>query len=218
MIILVNFLCMFKHFKHILYSSRVFDLQISKSDLKDLFYQRTNLSMYLWQEVKHTCESLDAWAFKKACRTVLIIPVSLCCQVPAVVDVIILLLDLQAVKVRRRYGAHCVPAGGKHIQPATDSDTQKHPKSVYRNEGEDIARYQSFTRLTLKIPVSECLRDSVQELTAISISSAPRWCTVTYITHTFLKASQQHSTFMSSNDSHMQIEAWAVQLSECVMR
>lgn len=79
-------------------------------------------------ELKPTCESLDAWTLEETRWTVLIIPVGLCCQVPTVVDVIILLLDLQAVKVCGWDGAHGVRAGWKHIQP---TDTEQRIQSVY---------------------------------------------------------------------------------------
>lgn len=79
-------------------------------------------------ELKPTCESLDAWTLEKTCWTVFIVPVGLCRQVPAVVDVIILLLDLQAVKVCGWDGAHGVRAGGQHIQP---TDTEQRIQSAY---------------------------------------------------------------------------------------
>lgn len=78
--------------------------------------------------LKPTCESLDAWTLEKTCWTVFIVPVGLCCQVPAVVDVIILLLDLQAVKVCGWDGAHGVRAGGQHIQP---TDAERRIQSAY---------------------------------------------------------------------------------------
>lgn len=57
-----------------------------------------------------TCKSLDPRALEEPRRAVLVVPVLLCGQVPAVVDVIVLLLDLQAVEVCRRDGAHGVRA------------------------------------------------------------------------------------------------------------
>lgn len=90
-------------------------------------------------ELKRTCKSLNAWTLEKTRWTVLIIPVGLCCQVPAVVDVIILLLDLQAVEVCGWDGAHGVRAGGKHIQP---TDTEQRIQSAYSKETQHPTIYQ----------------------------------------------------------------------------
>lgn len=91
----------------------------------------------MYTDVQHTCEGLNTRPFKETCRTVLIVPVSLCCQVPAIVDVIVLLLDLQAVEVCWRDCAHVVQAGEKRIQPTVR--TQKHRQSVHAQQGEVIA-------------------------------------------------------------------------------
>lgn len=84
------------------------------------------------RRIKRTCQSLDARALEEASGAVLIVPVGLGRQVPAVVDVVVLLLDLQAVEVCRRDGAHGVQAGGgTHIQPGErDTHTQRHPESA----------------------------------------------------------------------------------------
>lgn len=53
------------------------------------------------KKIKLTCESFDAGTFEQTCRTVLIIPLGFGCDVPAVVDVVVLLLDLDAVEISR---------------------------------------------------------------------------------------------------------------------
>lgn len=77
-----------------------------------------------------TCKSLDPRALEEPRRAVLVVPVLLCGQVPAVVDVIVLLLDLQAVKVCRRDGAHGVLAWRKHIQPAVSRDQRERERET----------------------------------------------------------------------------------------
>lgn len=60
--------------------------------------QLTHIGM---KKKKLTCESFDAGTFEQTCRTVLIIPLCFGCNVPAVVDVIVLLLDLDTVEISR---------------------------------------------------------------------------------------------------------------------
>lgn len=79
-----------------------------------------------------TCEGFNARAFEETCRAVLIVPVGLCRQVPAIVDVIVLLLDLQAIKICWGDCAHGVEAWRKHIQSMKEN-TEKEALKWWNN-------------------------------------------------------------------------------------